>query len=120
MESQGRTYMSNVTMVYPNDIKVDANNNLWVLSNRLPIFMYSRLNESDFNFRILTAPVADAIRNTSCDSKLIISPDASNKFKLPTQAPKVAEIENKSDSAFRSYFPSFLILLPTTFVTMWF
>lgn len=85
MESQGRVFMSNVTMVFPNDIKVDANNNLWVLSDRLPIFMFSRLNQSDVNFRILTSPVSDAIRNTSCDSKLVISPELTNRYKLNMQ-----------------------------------
>ncbi|XP_044730756.1 protein yellow [Chrysoperla carnea] len=72
MESQGRIFMSNVTMVYANDIKVDMLGNLWVLSNRLPQFMYSKLNPADVNFRVLTNTVKDAIRGTACDSKLIV------------------------------------------------
>lgn len=75
MESQGRVYMSNVTMVFPNDIKVDNKDNLWVLSDRLPQFMYETLNKSEINFRILMASVADAIRGTACDSKLVVSPN---------------------------------------------
>ncbi|XP_077289908.1 protein yellow-like [Arctopsyche grandis] len=69
IESQGRIYMSNLTMVFPNDIKVDDKGNLWVLSDRLPTFMYSKLDSEDVNFRILTASVKDAIRGTACDSK---------------------------------------------------
>lgn len=75
MESQGRVYMSNVTMIFPNDIKVDNKDNLWVLSDRLPKFMYDTLNKSEINFRILMASVADAIRGTACDSKLVVSPN---------------------------------------------
>ncbi|NP_001161777.1 yellow-b isoform X1 [Tribolium castaneum] len=71
MESQGRVYMNNVTMIFPNDIKVDNDDNLWVLSDRLPMFLYSHLDKNDVNFRVLTAPVADAIRGTACDSKLV-------------------------------------------------
>ena len=81
MQSQGRVFMSNETMVFPNDIKVDGNGNLWVLSDRLPIFMYSRLDQNDVNFRILTASVSDAILETACDSKLVVSPEVSNRFK---------------------------------------
>jgi len=74
MQSQGRVYMSNVTMVFPNDIKVDPMGNLWVLSDRLPKFMYEKLDPNDVNFRVLSAPVADAIKGTACDSKLVIPP----------------------------------------------
>ncbi|KAI4456295.1 protein yellow-related [Holotrichia oblita] len=80
IQSQGRVYMSNVTMVFPNDIKVDANGNLWALSDKLPTFMYSKLNPDEINFRILTAPVAEAIRGTACDSMLVITDDISNRF----------------------------------------
>lgn len=68
IESQGRIFMSNVTMVFPNDIKVDDKGNLWVLSDRQPIFMYSQLDYNDVNFRILTESVKDAIKGTACDS----------------------------------------------------
>lgn len=78
MQSQGRVFMSNESMVFPNDIKVDPNGNLWVLSDRLPMFMYKNLNYTDVNFRILTASVKDAIKGTACDSKLIVS---TNRFK---------------------------------------
>lgn len=80
MQSQGRVHMSNVTMVFPNDIKVDAIGNLWVLSDKLPVFMYARLDPKEVNFRVLTAPVAEAIQGTACDSKLVVSDDISNRF----------------------------------------
>lgn len=83
MQSQGRVFMSNVSMVFPNDIKVDASGNLWVLSDRLPLFLYKNLDHDDVNFRVLTAPVRDAIKGTACDSKLVVTPDITNRFKTP-------------------------------------
>lgn len=81
MQSQGRVFMSNESMVFPNDIKVDSNGNLWVLSDRLPTFMYKQLDYNDVNFRVLTATVQDAITGTACDSKLIVPPNLSNRLK---------------------------------------
>ncbi|CAG9817903.1 unnamed protein product [Phaedon cochleariae] len=74
MLSQGRVFMSNETMVFPSDIKVDAKNTLWVLSNRLPRFIYGYLRSDEYNFRILKSSVSDAIRGTACDSKMKIDP----------------------------------------------
>ncbi|XP_076274875.1 L-dopachrome tautomerase yellow-b [Rhynchophorus ferrugineus] len=80
MESQGRIYMNNVTMVFPNDVKVDKEGNLWVLSDRLPTFIYSLLDRDDYNYRIMTAKVSDAIKGTACASKLNPDPDIMNKI----------------------------------------
>lgn len=67
MKSQGRIYMNENTMIYPTDIKVDYNDNLWILSNRLPLWMYGKLDSNDVNFRVFSAPVVDAISHTACD-----------------------------------------------------
>lgn len=75
MESQGRVYMDNVTMLFPNDVKVDNEGNVWVLSDKLPVFMYSTLDYNDVNFRIMSAKVSDAIKGTACASKLVKNPD---------------------------------------------
>jgi len=69
IKSQGRVYMSPVEMSFPNDVKVDDEDRLWVLSNRLHLYMYSTLNPNEINFRILSASVADAIDHTACDTK---------------------------------------------------
>lgn len=73
MESQGRVFMSDETMVFPSDLKVDQNDTLWVFSNKLPIFMYGHLEYNEYNFRILNQTVADAIRGTACDSKMVMN-----------------------------------------------
>lgn len=56
------------TFVFPNDLKVDKNGTVWVLTDRLPVFVYSQLNSSDVNYRIFSAPVSEAIKGTVCDS----------------------------------------------------
>ncbi|XP_045497878.1 protein yellow [Colias croceus] len=67
MKNQGRIYMDDEKMIYPTDIKVDYNENLWVLSNRMPIWMYGQLDPNDVNFRVFSAPVLKAISHTACD-----------------------------------------------------
>ncbi|XP_023291557.2 protein yellow [Lucilia cuprina] len=56
---------------FPNDLKVDheslPHQSIWVISNRLPIYLYSQLNYDEINFRILKANVANIIANTVCD-----------------------------------------------------
>ncbi|XP_076670211.1 L-dopachrome tautomerase yellow-b [Andrena cerasifolii] len=68
IQQQDLIYMDNVTMVFPNDLKIDRNGNIWVLSDRLPAFMYSHLDPEDYNFRILTGSSRDAIENTVCST----------------------------------------------------
>ncbi|XP_014273608.1 protein yellow [Halyomorpha halys] len=56
------------TMVFPNDLKVDRDSNLWVLTDRLPEFIYRKLNYDNINFRVFKAPVAEVIKGTVCDN----------------------------------------------------
>lgn len=66
-KSQGRVYLHPVEMLFPSDVKVDAEHNLWVLSNRLQEFIYGELFPNSVNFRILRASVKEAIENTACE-----------------------------------------------------
>lgn len=54
-------------LVFPNDLKVDRDGNLWVLSDRMPIFIYSQLNATQYNYRILNGKVSDLILGTACE-----------------------------------------------------
>ncbi|XP_050523549.1 protein yellow isoform X4 [Daktulosphaira vitifoliae] len=56
-----------ITLEFPNDLKVDNNGNLWVLSDRLPRFLYKGLDTNDVNFRIFNAPVVDLVKDTVCE-----------------------------------------------------
>ncbi|XP_017473954.1 PREDICTED: protein yellow [Rhagoletis zephyria] len=57
---------------FPNDMKIDQEpqQGVWVMSNRLPIYLYGQLDYSDINFRILRAEVEEVIRNSVCDPKV--------------------------------------------------
>uniref|UniRef100_A0A146LMT8 Protein yellow n=1 Tax=Lygus hesperus TaxID=30085 RepID=A0A146LMT8_LYGHE len=57
----------NQTMIFPNDLKVDQQSNLWVITDRMPLFMFKQLDENDINFRVLSAPVNETIKGTVCD-----------------------------------------------------
>ena len=62
---------TNELIQFPNDLKVDheqlSNQSVWVMSNRLPIYLYSQLDYNEINFRILKANVVNIIANTVCD-----------------------------------------------------
>lgn len=52
---------------FPNDLKVDAEGNLWVLSDRMPRFLYKELVPQEENFRILTGSTESLIKGTPCE-----------------------------------------------------
>lgn len=67
--TQDRIYYSAMELVFPSEVKVDAEDRLWVLSNKLQEFIYDELYPGTVNYRILTANVVDAIENTACDTE---------------------------------------------------
>lgn len=58
-----------VGLVFPADVKIDENKNVWVLSDRMPVFLLSELDYNDINFRIYTAPLSTLIEGTVCDQR---------------------------------------------------
>ncbi|KAG5883310.1 hypothetical protein JTB14_008597 [Gonioctena quinquepunctata] len=68
-DNLGVVAQSSETLVFPNDLKVDQEErqSVWVISNRLPFYLYEGLNENEINFRIMSAYVDEAIENTVCD-----------------------------------------------------
>ncbi|KAL3272605.1 hypothetical protein HHI36_014074 [Cryptolaemus montrouzieri] len=114
--TQGRVYQDDVTMVFPNDLKVDTNDNLWVLSDRLPKFMYKKLDTEDINFRILTAPVSEAIKGTVCDTEP--SSSIMDRFRpsVTTQEQESTPKPNGKSSASRSHVTLSLILFAVYFL----
>ncbi|XP_065214152.1 protein yellow-like [Planococcus citri] len=57
-----------VTMIFPNDIIFDESENIWLLSDRLPVSNIQGLRENEVNFRLFVAPVRDVIRGTVCEN----------------------------------------------------
>ncbi|KAF4523350.1 hypothetical protein B566_EDAN005504 [Ephemera danica] len=64
---QGIIDQDPVRLSLPNDITVDLDDNVWVLSDRLHKYLYQNLDPNDVNFRVLTAKVTDVVRGTVCD-----------------------------------------------------
>lgn len=54
-------------MVYPSDLTVDNEGNVWVLSNRIPEYVYSRLDETKYNFRVFKGKASEIIQGTKCE-----------------------------------------------------
>ncbi|CAB3252668.1 unnamed protein product [Arctia plantaginis] len=52
-------------MSYPSDLHITGDE-VWVMVNRLPRFIYSRLDTSDYNFFVYRAKVQDLIEGTVC------------------------------------------------------
>ncbi|XP_049840584.1 protein yellow-like [Schistocerca gregaria] len=54
---------------FPNDLKVDAEGTLWVLTDRLPVYVYKGgLDPNTVNYRIFSAAVKDLIKGTVCEA----------------------------------------------------
>lgn len=65
-------------LIFPADVKVDENRNVWVLSDRMHAFLITGLDFSQVNFRIYTAPLQRLIGGTVCD----LSTQISSRFGL--------------------------------------
>uniref|UniRef100_A0A146LL41 Protein yellow n=1 Tax=Lygus hesperus TaxID=30085 RepID=A0A146LL41_LYGHE len=73
-DAQGIVDVNNVTLNFPNDLKVDHEDDqsVWVLSNKLHKFLYSKLNPNEFNTRILTMKTREAVKGTPCEPGYVI------------------------------------------------
>lgn len=66
-DTQGLVDSDSDALVFPNDLKVDTEGNLWVLSDRLPMFIFTSLDPAEYNYRILTGQINDIIKGTPCE-----------------------------------------------------
>lgn len=66
-ENQGIIDSDSETLVFPNDLKVDPNGKLWVLSDRLSTYLYGDWKR-DKNYRILTGDTKTLIKGTPCEN----------------------------------------------------
>lgn len=55
------------TLSFPADVKIDRYKNLWVISDRMPNFLLSKLNYDEINFRIFFAPIDILTQGTICE-----------------------------------------------------
>ncbi|XP_046484186.1 protein yellow-like [Neodiprion pinetum] len=68
-ENIGLIFPDNDTLIFPSDIKIDAQSNIWVMADLLPVFMYSQLDPNNYNFQVWTGSVQNAIAGTPCAQK---------------------------------------------------
>lgn len=66
-DTQGLVDSDSDALIFPNDLKTDAEGNLWVLSDRLPMFIFTSLDPAEYNYRILTGPIGEIIKGTPCE-----------------------------------------------------
>lgn len=57
------------TLVFPADVKIDETNTVWVISDRMPVFLIAELDYTDINFRIFSAPLETLIQGTVCSPR---------------------------------------------------
>ncbi|KAI4460332.1 protein yellow-related [Holotrichia oblita] len=57
------------TMVYPADLKI-YQDDIIVLTNSMPVFLYSSLNYDEINFRVWMNNVYEAVKGTNCDNSI--------------------------------------------------
>uniref|UniRef100_A0A182T3X3 Protein yellow n=1 Tax=Anopheles maculatus TaxID=74869 RepID=A0A182T3X3_9DIPT len=66
-EYHGIVDVDNVELVFPADVKIDDEEQVWVISDRMPVFLIADLDYSDVNFRIFSAPLSTLVAGTVCD-----------------------------------------------------
>lgn len=57
---------NNETMIYPSDLKIDQESTIWFLTNRIPFFVFGKLDVNDYNYRVFRKNVNDAVQGTRC------------------------------------------------------
>lgn len=60
-------FKDDVNMIYPSDLSLDHEGNVWVMSNTMPRFIYSRLNTTEYNFKIWQGKGSEMIKGTNCE-----------------------------------------------------
>ncbi|EDW66362.1 protein yellow [Drosophila virilis] len=104
-----------VGLVFPADVKIDENKNVWVLSDRMPVFLLSDLDYSDVNFRIYTAPLGALIDNTVCDLRNNVY-GPSNSVSSPKQPPQPQLVGPPATAGYKPYRPPQKPQLSTSWV----
>lgn len=54
-------------MIYPCDLKI-SQDDVIVLTNTMPVFLYGRLNYDEINFRVWITNITEAVKGTACAS----------------------------------------------------
>lgn len=69
-ENHDIIHHDNERMIYPTDLSADVSGAIWVLSNNLPTWIYSRLNVNRYNFYLWRQAPLKAIQGSKCEVQL--------------------------------------------------
>ncbi|GAB0095365.1 hypothetical protein DMENIID0001_107380 [Sergentomyia squamirostris] len=64
-ENTAVVYENNQTMIYGTEVQIDEDDNIWVMSNRFPLYLFRGLDPNEYNF-FLVRGKSDAVKNTVC------------------------------------------------------
>lgn len=68
IENQGVVAQDDETLIFPNDLRIDDDGYLWILSNRMPIYIYSNLKSDEYNYYLIKAKTTEIIKGTPCEN----------------------------------------------------
>ncbi|XP_011197217.1 protein yellow [Bactrocera dorsalis] len=68
LESQGLIDSDSHALVFPNDMKIDNEGTVWVLSDKMPTYLYKELDPSAVNYRVLSGNNRELIKGTPCEA----------------------------------------------------
>lgn len=94
-QNVGLVDKDDVGLVFPSDVKIDDQRNVWVMSDRMAVFLEAELDYSDINFRIYTAPLQTLLSDTVCEPAQYVQQPAPVALRKP--APQTLVL---SDQAF--------------------
>ncbi|KAG5881609.1 hypothetical protein JTB14_030306 [Gonioctena quinquepunctata] len=66
-ENHGIVDKDDNQLIFPADVKVDRNGNIWVISDRMSNFLMASLDYNDVNFRVFFAPIDLLVKGTICE-----------------------------------------------------
>lgn len=66
IQNHGTVDQNERKMIYPSDLTIDDDGVVWVMTNSMPIFIYSTLNENEYNFRVWKQDIRTAVADTVC------------------------------------------------------
>lgn len=99
-------------------LQIDREGTMYVLSDRLPAFMYQQLDPNDYNFRILTGKVREAVSNTVCsgtttiiDSGGKLKPMISKKDEMDTRINRLPSLKSSASKFSTLSFWNTLLLV---------
>lgn len=66
-DNQGLIDSDSHTLVFPNDMKIDDKGTIWVLSDKMPTYLYKELDPAAVNYRVLMGNNRELIKGTTCE-----------------------------------------------------